>query len=130
MHQDLVASVLGVGGTETDVDTPGEGNGLIRLGNRRFQVAPGGDGQYLFMMQGDFTIDIDANVFAAILVNDDPESATFSRKLEAKAGPNNWITLFGLREVVEGDIIELTYQVTGGANTSDERYEFSGMRLG
>ena len=141
-YRNFVVSVFGVGAGEADQGaTPNSietGRGLERLGNRRFRVLPNGDGIYKFDAQGQFDIDIESNVFVAIVKNDIPQGQTggpdYVLKRRAYPGAkneaSNHIQLYELHEVVEGDIIELQFQETGGANVSDVDYTFSGFRVG
>ncbi len=141
-YRNFVVSVFGVGASESDTGaTPASvetGRGLERLGNRRFRVLPNGDGIYKFDAEGQFDIDIESNVFVAIVKNDIPQGSSggpdFVLKRRAYPGQKNeatnYIQLYEIHEVIEGDIIELQFQETGGANVSDVDYVFTGFRIG
>ena len=146
--RDFVISALGVGvgesnegadpqadGTARNIEV---GRGLTALGNRRFQVDPGGDGLYRFEAEGQCDIDIEANVFVAIVKNDiqpPTEGAPdfiLKRRMYpgAKNEASNYIHFFEYHRVVAGDIIELEFQETGGSNVSNVDYVFIGHRIG
>lgn len=147
MVRDFVYSVMGVGAGEANsgVDPQGNGSsrnlevgkGLTPLGNRRFQVDPGGDGTYRFEAEGQCDIDIEANVFVAIVKNDisppDEGAPDFILKRRmypgAKNEASNYIHFFEYHNVVAGDIIELQFTEGGGSNVSDVDYVFIGHRI-
>lgn len=139
--RDFIYSSAGVGASEADTGvTPTSietGKGLERLGNRRFRVLSGGDGIYKFEAEGQFEIDIESNVFVAIVKNDinsgdgAPDFVLKRRAIPGgKNDASNYIYLFEYHEVVENDIIELQFQETSGASVSDVDYVFSGFRIG
>lgn len=129
--RDMVVSVLGVGNADDDSGTlPAGGSGLIRLGNKRFEVDVNGDGAYVFIAQGDASIDLDAAVFVAIVVNDDDATPHYILKRRMTVGGENFVIIVDLHDVVEGDIIELKFQVQGGATLSNIKYFFFGTRVG
>ena len=146
-HRDFVDSIFGVGAGETNsgVDPQGNGTarsievgkGLIQLGNRRFQVDVGGDGLYRFEAEGQCDIDIEANVFVAIVKNDistgdDAPDFVLKRRMYpgGKNEATNYVHFFEYHNVVAGDIIELEFQESGGSNVSDVDYVFIGHRIG
>ena len=146
-NQDLVDSLMGVGGGESNegVDPQGNGtqnnleigNGLTSLGNRRLQVDTGADGLYRFEAQGAADIDIQANVFVAIVKNDitSGEGAPDyiqkkNMKPGEKTGSDNQFYLFEYHNCVAGDIIELEFQEGGGSNVFDADYVYTGHRIG
>jgi hypothetical protein len=129
--RDMVVSVLGVGNADDDSGTlPAGGSGLIRLGNKRFEVDVNGDGAYVFIAQGDASIDLDAAVFVAIVVNDDDATPHYILKRRMTVAGENFVIIVDLHDVVEGDIIELKFQVQGGATLSNIKYFFFGTRVG
>lgn len=139
--RDIVYSMGGVGASEGETGgTPSgseAGKGLTKLSGRRFQIDVGADGLYKFDAEGQYDIDIQANVNVAIVKNDisSGEGApdyVFKRNASpgAKNQASNHVYLFELHECVEGDIIELQFQAAGGASVSDVDYVFSGFRIG
>ncbi len=148
MYRNFVVSVLSVGTGEanTGVDPQANGSardvevgkGLTRLGNRRFQVDPSGDGLYRFEAEGQCDIDIEANVRVAIVKNDiaPPDEGAPDYILTRRMYPGgkneatNYVHFFEYHNVVEGDIIELQFDETGGANVSNVDYVFIGHRIG
>ncbi len=145
--QDFVDSIFGVGGGEANsgVDPQANGsqtnlevgNGLTPLGNRRLQVDAGADGLYRFEAQGTADIDIDARVRVAIVKNDiqtgdGAPDYIVDRNMNAgaKREASNQFYLFELHNCVEGDIIELEFQESGGANVFDADYVYTGHRIG
>ena len=145
--QDLVDSLMGVGGGEANegVDPQANGsqrnlevgNGLTPLGNRRLQVNEGADGLYRFEAQGAADIDIQANVFVAIVKNDITSgdgAPDYVQKKNMKPGgkneSDNQFYLFEYHECVAGDIVELEFQEGGGSNVFDADYVYTGQRIG
>lgn len=143
-QRNLIVSLTGVGAGESDTGpSPGTPVGLIRLGAKKFQVAPSGDGLYLFVGQGDAEIDIVANVRAAFTVNGVDTTAQYIRRASFVPGEQNrnhiividrpaydgWDGVSG-PPLREGDIIELELQPTGGSSLSNVRYFIFGVRLG
>jgi hypothetical protein len=143
-QRDLIVSLSGVGAGENDAGgTPGTPVGLIRLGAKRFQVAPSGDGVYMFVGQGDANIDIEANVLVGFTVNGVDTTAQYIRRARFVPGDQNnnhiilidrpaydgWDGVSG-PPLREGDIIELEFKPTGGSVLSNVRYFIFGVRLG
>ena len=146
-NQDLVDSVMGVGGGEANqgVDPQGNGtqtnleigNGLTSLGNRRLQVDENADGLYRFEAEGSSDIDIDARVRIAIIKNDiqtgdGAPDYVVDRDMKAggKRDASNQFYLFEYHTCVAGDIIELDFVESGGANVFDADYVYTGHRIG
>lgn len=127
--RDIVESVMGVGTVENEESEPGTGNGLERLGNRRFRVLEGGDGQYLFVAQGHANIDQESRVRVAIAVNDVTTSPNYIRDTRFYVDGDNHVILTDVHDVVENDEISLEFYVTSG-NLSDIVYSFVGVRVG
>ena len=141
--RDLIVSLSAVGaGEATSGAQTGTPVGLIRLGARRFQVAPNGDGIYLFVGQGDGDIDIQANVLAGFTVNGVDTTASYIRRVQFNPGDQNGNHVIIIDRPAydgwtgtgpplrENDIIELEFKVTGGATLSNLRYFIFGVRLG
>lgn len=139
--RDLLFSSMGVGAGENDSGiSNGTPLGLTRLGGKRFQVDPGGDGIYLFVGQGDADIDIQANVLAGFTVNGVDTTAQYIRRATFTPGDQNGnhiiIVDTPTRDgattypLVAGDIVELEFKVTGGAALLNTRYFVFGVRVG
>lgn len=145
--QDLVDSVLGVGGGEANqgVDPQGNGsarnievgNGLTPLGNRRLQVDTDADGLYRFEAEGAADIDLSARVRVAIVKNDiqsgdGAPDYVVDRNMVAggKRDASNQFYLFEYHNCVAGDIIELEFLESSGANVFDADYVYTGHRIG
>ena len=146
-HRDFVDSVLGVGGGEANqgVDPQGNGsqtnlelgNGLTPLGNRRLQVEPGADGLYRFEAEGAADIDLNARVRVAIVKNDiqsgdGAPDYIVDRDMVAggKRDASNQFYLFEYHNCIAGDIVELEFLESGGANVFDADYVYTGHRIG
>ncbi len=145
--RDFIISAMGVGAGESASGVTPNGGfsqinseigaGLVPIGGRRLQVAPGGGGLYKFEAQGQAEIDIPALVRIAIVKNgiqsgDGAPDRILERNMVpgGKNDPSNFVTIYEYHLVVEGDIIKLEFQTTQGAVVSDVDYVYNGFRIG
>lgn len=140
--RDFVVSVTQVGaGDSTSTVADGTSSGLTKIGARRFLVNTDGDGQYMFFGLGDADIDIEADLTAQFLVNNQTDTSNYVavRRFRPGQQSDNSIIVIDLParsgwdgtgdRLIAGDEIKLVFVPSGGANLSNINYFIFGIRV-